>query len=73
MKLCINCKYQRFAGDEPYECAHEKSIIKINPVNGYVYYRTCIFMREGYSESGGGLCGKNAVLFEQKKPWWKLW
>jgi hypothetical protein len=73
VKLCTDCKYHRFIMDGQDECTHKKSIFNTNLVNGYISYRTCIFMREGYSESGGSSCGPDAKLFEQKKAWWKLW
>lgn len=73
LKICMDCRYYGWGTGAPEDCLHEKSKSNINPVNGYVHYKTCEFMREGYSESGGSSCGKEAVLFEQKKPWWKIW
>jgi hypothetical protein len=51
---------------------------KTNLVSGYEYFRDCTYMRVDFATATGismqaAVCGPDAKLFEQKKPWWKLW
>jgi len=51
--------------DFPSRCTHPTSVWDTDLVTGDNCYRTCDFMRTNS-------CGSKAKLFEQKKPWWKL-
>lgn len=77
MKFCKDCKYHKYGGNYPSICTHAVSNYDINPVSGYSYFRNCDYMRvDIYTPMGNcnkAPCGKEAKLFEQKKPWWKLW
>jgi hypothetical protein len=71
VKLCKDCKFYAWWPEGSAECLHEKALHDVNLVSGYTSYRTCSYMRLEFGRPGP--CGKEAVLFEQKKPWWKLW
>jgi len=65
--FCKDCKYGQI--DPSYNhfarCTHPTSVCDTDLVTGDNCYRTCEFMRMNR-------CGSEAKLFEQKKPWWKL-
>lgn len=67
VKLCIGCKYLRQGRLQDW-CLHPESQYDHSIVNGEYRNKTAFYMREMC-----GKCGREAVLFEQKKPWWKLW
>lgn len=62
-KFCKDCKHML----QPRECAVQ--IAHTNLVTGYKTYLDCGFCRQ----YPGNACGPNGKLFEQKKPWWKLY
>jgi hypothetical protein len=69
LKICADCKYCRYEHDlDGYvvKCDHEKSVNDIDFTSGRKFFKKCEKMREGD-------CGKEAVLFEPKKAWWKIW
>lgn len=69
LKLCKDCKYCVCEHDlDGYiaQCDHEKSVCEIDFISGRKLVKHCTEMRKGF-------CGAKAVLFEQKKQWWKIW
>ena len=65
--FCKDCKYGQFdpSYNYPAKCTHPTSVWDTDLVTGDNCYRTCESMRMNR-------CGSEAKLFEQKKPWWKL-
>ena len=67
MKLCVNCKYFKAGasvlGSDV--CSHSKAPEHISLVSGYKSFRLAVVMRLDEN-----LCGKDAILFEEKPTLW---
>ena len=60
MILCKDCKFHQNIGYGNV-CSHKDGVANIDPVDGYVTYRSCRTMREFY-------CMKEGDYFQPKPP-----